>query len=610
MTSRLSTVEPGQIIFTADGSAFRVKGKTASASGGRFSLTNISGSRRLVISSDDLVQRGILSPRMVRIAANFAMIAYGRDWDRVVKEAIVEAGYPVDTGFNWNSWFRKKFYSRMLGSGTVAGDDEDIVDESIQHVLVQELYDRHALSKFDPNKAPEDVKKQPLDKQVTWYLTWIIGGRLEDAVAFTNKQYGWKKNKDQDSPSQYHSQLYQEKEGEEGTEFNILDTEEHAQGEKSFDEVEEEDELAALRDEFFMFCKEVRSEKIANVMVKIFDYIVASEHGKKVEFQDIFKRDTGLGADRLKQLYKEFSNLMMEFADQFSENSPAYGLISMIKNFSSKKRQPQPAKASSVNALISSLKTADFNQLSPAHPTPDAAPQNIQQPEEEGTKPDEDEDNKNQLPRTTVPPELPNQMLHTSLNASKKENTMPAIKTQASREEVLKQIQARKSARAAEAAKVDAPHKLAQIAAREPKDLEMKAALTELANFFGSIRASFLNMRDNFNLSDVPKAASLKDKIAAKRNFASGLRRVAEENPQQFGDALSEVYGLLDEAAGAIENLAENSGVELCEEGPVASEEGSEEIVPAEEPEVKEASGTDAFVSPQDEVEKKFATRK
>jgi len=184
------------------------------------------------------------------------------------------------------------------------------------------------------------------------------------------------------------------------------------------------------------------------------------------------------------------------------------------------------------------------------------------------------------------------------------------------RQELLKKIANRKKARTATAAPKQ--HKLVLLAKNEP--MEVKSALTELANVFGSIRASFLNMRDNLNLSDPPKTASPTEKKAAASKFAAGLKKLAEEEPEQFGAALSEVYGLLDEAAGAIENLAENSGVEIhTEEEPVIEEEEHIEEEPAlppppveEEPvedEVKEASGSDNYWMGNDDPSKKFGSK-
>ena len=603
--TKLGSIDPGQIITTREGRSFRVKAKTASPSGEKYQLTNIAGTQKLTVTSSELVKKGLItSSKMMRFVATLRMIAvYGLEIDKIVKEAIQEAGFPIDEAQNWDKWFQKNYIYRLLGAHSAGGDDEDLVDEAVSHVLVQELYARKALSKFDPTRVPVDVQNKPLDKQVTFFLTYIFGNRLGDAKDFISKHVGWKKNKDEDAPSQSQTQLFQETE-EDGTEFNILDTEEHAQPNRSVNDIEEEDELNTIRDEFYEFVKETKkSEKIAKVMAMIFDYIVESEHGKKSEFLDKFKSDTGLGGDRLKQLYKEFGKLMMEF----SEYDPSHSILNLIRDRVGG-GVATPSKRSSL--LLSSLKTADYYHTTPGSSTapaapsqedipvvnPNGAPQNAPPPGS-ACQPQERKE------RVTVPPDLPNQILHTSLNASKQEKSIMATSS-TTRQELLKKIANRKKARTATAAPKQ--HKLVLLAKNEPR--EMKSALTELANVFGSIRASFLNMRDNLNLSDPPKTASLNEKRAAVSKFAFGLKKLAEEEPEQFGEALSEVYGLLDKAAGAIENLAENSGVEIHIEEDLGMEEEPIEDEPIED-EVKEASGSDNYWMSNDDPSKKFGSR-
>lgn len=623
--TKLGSIDPGQIITTREGRSFRVKAKIASPSGEKYQLTNIAGTQKLTLSSSELAKKGLItSPKMMRFVATLRMIAvYGLEIDKIVKEAIKESGYPIDEAQNWDKWFQKNYISRLLGANSAGGDDEDLVDEAISHVLVQELYDRKALSKFDPSRVPADVQNKPLDKQITFFLTYMFGNRLGDARDFISKHVGWKKNKDEDTPSQSQTQLFQETE-EDGTEFNILDTEEHAQPNRSVSDIEEEDELKTIRDEFYEFVKETKkSEKIAKVMAMIFDYIVESEHGKKSEFLDKFKSDTGLGGDRLKQLYKEFGKLMMEF----SEYDPSHSILNLIRDRIG--GVETPSKKSSL--LLSSLKTADYYHTTPGSSTapaapgqeeeipvvnPNGAPQNTPPPGSEGAPPTPGQPQERKE-RVTVPPDLPNQILHTSLNASKQEKPIMAATSTTTRQELLKKIANRKKARTATAAPKQ--HKLVLLAKNEP--MEVKSALTELANVFGSLRASFLNMRDNLNLSDPPKTASPTEKKAAASKFAAGLKKLAEEEPEQFGEALSEVYGLLDEAAGAIENLAENSGVEIhTEEEPgMGMEEEHIEEEPAlppppveEEPiedEVKEASGSDNYWMGNDDPSKKFGSK-
>lgn len=662
------SVEPGQIIHTWDNRVFRVKGKTASAQGEQYRLSNIAGTEKRVMSSAELAAVGVMSPRMIRVVGHLrAIIAFANDWDQHIRAIIEQAGFPVDPSINWNSWFQKNFTSRLLGEGSVTYD-EGHIEDAIDRLIMVELLERQTLSKFDPAKVPPDVQKRPLEKQITWFIQQSLGYRLGDVIKYINKQLGWKKDKDEEAPSQQNIQLFLDS-GEEGggTEFNILDTEEHARPDQTVGELEEEETLKVIKQQFREYVAETlgvhgqktpRSEKIADAMAKIFGYIADhSTSGQKGEFKDIFKTETGLGPDRLKQLYTEFGKLMKSFAAQYPEGSPAGDFINQIRNFESpreteirkKYKDKYRSGAGVTSSLLSAMnlaKSADYyhsntgtppptapGQLTPeqqeeamamsTQPSQTPPPQNAQPPQAEGMRPGMNPTPGQPPPKpvpTTVPAELPNQALH--IRRSNKENTMAtatAVKTP-TRQELLKKIQARKNARAA-ASKT--PNKLALIAANEPQ--EMGRAITELANFFGSMRASLLNMREHLDLLPPPKMASLKEKTAYRAKFAAGLKKLAEEEggPQEFGSALSEVYTLLDEAAGAIENLAENSGVQLQTEPLVEEEVAVEEPLPmleeesvgepvAEEPieeEVKEASGSDAFIDPQDEVEKKFGSR-
>ena len=117
-----------------------------------------------------------------------------------------------------------------------------------------------------------------------------------------------------------------------------------------------------------------------------------------------------------------------------------------------------------------------------------------------------------------------------------------------------------------------------QVAAEDAKDVD--AALTEVGDALGNMADAMGNFRGHLDLIEVPKTASLKVRIATTRRYATAFRRLADESPEVVADALSEVYHSLDDVAGAIENLAENMGIELSltpvEEA--FGEEGKEEL--------------------------------
>lgn len=176
----------------------------------------------------------------------------------------------------------------------------------------------------------------------------------------------------------------------------------------------------------------------------------------------------------------------------------------------------------------------------------------------------------------------------------------------ANRAELLKKIQARKAEKVAvEQAKwAKMRTTAAQYAPTIEKNLAKLAALCTLA------AEGFQNLRDNLDLNQAPKEASLKVRVAAARNYAKSFQRIAEEAPEQLADAVQEAYKSLDEIAGTLELAADSLGVSLdatpteeafAEEGIAELEHGEvegEEIAEAEsieeapvDEEVKEGAG-------------------
>lgn len=119
---------------------------------------------------------------------------------------------------------------------------------------------------------------------------------------------------------------------------------------------------------------------------------------------------------------------------------------------------------------------------------------------------------------------------------------------------------------------------LRHIAENEPH--EVGNALDELAQVFGDISTIFSglagdanNFKQNLDLAEPPRTASLRDRVAARRNYAKTLRRLATEEPEELGAAISAVYDQIDVAAEGIEALAERFGLPLD----THDEEGIEE---------------------------------
>lgn len=197
------------------------------------------------------------------------------------------------------------------------------------------------------------------------------------------------------------------------------------------------------------------------------------------------------------------------------------------------------------------------------------------------------------------------------------------------REALRSRIQARAAAKAAAKKVAGVKAKFAtlrRIAIEEPQEVD--SALSQLADGFAELSEALRSMSQNLDLGGVPQTASLKARLAAKKNYANRFRRIAEEAPEQFEMAYNEVYQALDGLAEDMENAADNLGIDLAspatEEGEMKAEpkeiaEGEHEVieeaeeagvpVPEEisehaEEEIKEGSGSDWFITDRDEAGK------
>lgn len=181
----------------------------------------------------------------------------------------------------------------------------------------------------------------------------------------------------------------------------------------------------------------------------------------------------------------------------------------------------------------------------------------------------------------------------------------------ANRAELLKKIQARKAEKQAAAKAKWA--KMRSTAAEYAPTIEKK--LAKLAELCVAASEGFENLRENLDLVQAPKEASLKVRVAAARNYAKSFQRIAEESPEMLAEAVQEAYKSIDEIAGTLEMAAEQLGVDLnatpaeeafAEEGIAEIEHGEaegeaiSEEAPVDE-EIKEGAGSDWFVTDRDD---------
>ena len=125
-----------------------------------------------------------------------------------------------------------------------------------------------------------------------------------------------------------------------------------------------------------------------------------------------------------------------------------------------------------------------------------------------------------------------------------------------------------------------------QVAKKEPTAIS--DALIQITAAFSSMVESSEALTENLDLTPMPREASIKEKVAARKKFAVRLNKFADEAPEKVEEAVNEIYNAVDEVALALENLASNLGFELSEvqEEPV----GIEETTEVEAPVIEECS--------------------
>ncbi len=171
-------------------------------------------------------------------------------------------------------------------------------------------------------------------------------------------------------------------------------------------------------------------------------------------------------------------------------------------------------------------------------------------------------------------------------------------------------IIARRAERQAAKAAAGKFARVKQVAAEDPQGAG--EGLEQVGDAFGQLADAVQYLRENLDLVDAPAEAPLKDRIAARRAFAKNFRQIAEQDPESLEQAINEVYQSLDETAIALENYADNMGLDLHPEGEAAP--GTEnsladysEDIPLEHQE-PEPHGLDAVVDDrEEEVESKEA---
>ncbi len=341
-------IEPGQIVHSIDGNAYRVLSKIATADSFVFRLANLSGQP---------VETPANFHPLSRPTARFGswlkyVLAYNKDLTNIVNSSITEHGYPdaegkwhrypIDPKMNWSAYVQEA----MAPSLSTISPDFDLQDEAIYQVIVRALLDRDVLADF-PNaikKFPKGVQNLPLERQVSEYLKKVFVWRIQEAKKYMQTV----------QPYEEESLEQPAHDTEEGESYNLLDTDEHATGTEDFTVTESERDFKAFREEFYNWLHKKNKASAFGVALLLTIYWEQAQQGEgELKFGDLTQewlRRSHLGFDSLKAYNTKLPALLKEFVySHVNAMEGDYELTQLIQNLLPKKKEKaQPAKASSL----------------------------------------------------------------------------------------------------------------------------------------------------------------------------------------------------------------------------------------------------------------------
>jgi hypothetical protein len=632
-----SRIEPGQSFEMVDGSRLRVLAKSASPDGLRIRVSS-AGSQK-TLSLQQFAAIGVVSPAMRRLATFVHRItAFDGALDDYVKEAIKAAGLPVDPTMNWAKYLGKIFNPSL----SQITKDPEVINDAITDVVVDELYTKRLLQQDSPyahfNPDHEKLQGKELASKVTAFLINIFKGRKQQAAdtvrrvmgigaagslglvpAYSTDDTTLNGTIDPSGPvDDYHREMEDDRSRQE------------------FDDIDNEDEIQKFLTGFMSKVSETQRKSTAELL----NYI-SSNYAKGLDKDDI--REKFMNDATLKTKYPDkinrqgFLYLMRAWNKQIRDyakdpkNPLADSDIARLIIRATDKLVDGDSKPSTT----ASLHLADVEQNGvptdvpqppkpPPPPNPNVQQQNAVRQQQNGlnmapaaTGADLNDGQAQQPvnpPKKTITPEIPG-VNHTSALTPEQmggtaelhalgvqENKIRQQTSKAIAEEIAKQKEKgihvptpRKSATEVEAPVVAAPvvaaveapasdkfASLRQIAADEPQELGL--AMSQVTASIRRIASNLHRASINLDLIQPSKTASVREKIAARNQFAAGLRRIAEESPEQIGEVLNDVYAELDRVVTEVENLADHLDVELVAVEPTEEGEASEaEIEPTDE---------------------------
>ncbi len=609
-----SRAEPGQRIELADGSRIRVLQKSASPQGLRFVVAGDGGTQAL--SLRQLAALGPMSPGMLRLASFVRhVLAFDASVDAYVKEAIRAAGLPVDPTMNWSKYL-DRMYTPITRKLT---QDEDLRDEAVLDMVVKELIFNQMLSPSDTAKShfnPDHASLQgkELANKVTAFLTSLFEHRKEDVVSYVKKQMGngMRGQKGEEFTPSLDEPL------DDSGDSGVLTRGDRlvADNDDNFDLRDSEEEVHEFLQSFQGYIERKGSKEYKPVLLHMTQRFEAGEDRKEISQQMVgnpdFQGKGGKTLDRDAYNYqlRQWARLIQDFATDPAEgwsNNPIAKRIALEAEMIAKAEGVKKEKKKTVAA---GLHLADVEQngqpvavpgtvppptpppnpnvqqqnaLKP-QPVPSAGALNTAQPapaapvDATGQPVDANGQPLQPPAKKTISPEIPGVNHTASQETPMPVKTKVAAKTALPSQKPIARTAAPKFAR------------LRRIAEQKPEDVA--EALGQLQETFERVSANaeglseqLDNFEDQLDLKEeLPKEASIRQKVAHRNKFARTLKRLAAENPEELQAAVNDFYqGLndlladMDEAVEDVETLADNLGItlDMPEDGPAGVEDGA-----------------------------------
>lgn len=275
-------------------------------------------------------------------------MAYNRDFNLYINEAIKEAGYPVDEVMDWAKWI-ESVYSRSMPK-----TPEDIRDEGIHNTLITLLFERKILERFDSSRMPEVMQARPIEKQISSYMKMALIKNIEATRKYISKVY----HTDEEFPA---SGLGDEDATLDKIFEDVSQHETHDAPDSFIHDVDVQKLSDAFHD--WIDSNDKIKENKKNQLKSFFDIIIASDATSQSELLQAFADQQGLSKSRASQiLYIELPKYLRQFSETPEGKVFSLGIPALIEE-SRHELEAQPETAPILEEEPMSKNTSKYAQF-------------------------------------------------------------------------------------------------------------------------------------------------------------------------------------------------------------------------------------------------------